>query len=193
MAKSNPNTTARKTVREYNALRAEILTWIQIEYSLIVASATITLLALAFFKEPEHWYFFSSALLAIIGTLIGLTSFARAMIHQASAYLIVFHDEPFEKRMLAHKKTKGIWLTTSLHRMSLFTLYIFLGFCAVGYPLVVAIKANLPVEDSRWFVGISLTVSGTIYVAFLVICATSYRIQPYIDNWERVKAKEPSP
>ncbi len=190
MAKSNTTPVLRKTVREYNTLRAEILTWIQVEYTLIAASATVTLVALAFFKEAEHWFLFSSVLLGILATLIGLTSFARAKIMQVSSYLIVFHNEPFEQRMLVHQESKGYRLTTTLHKLSLVSLYILLGVSAVGYPLILAIKANVNVAEARWFVGSILAVAIGLYFTALYCCGLSYQKRPHVDHWKNVQFDE---
>src|SRR5438309_566862 len=75
----------------FNALRAEIVTWIVVEYTMIGAAVGTMGLALTVYKPPAGfaWPYFSASMVILLSCFMGLISFARLKIMMASAYIMV--------------------------------------------------------------------------------------------------------
>ena len=169
---------------EYTALRAEIITWIQIEYSLIVAAVTIEMIALGFFKKTDYWALYSAVLLGLLGSVSALVSFARAKINQTSAYLIVFFENAWERRMYDLTVGGGIRLTTSLHKGATFVLFTLLGFAAIAYPYV----ESTGHDNYPWFGWVALTTSTIWYSVTFTFWWLSYDKKGQVEYWTKEKA-----
>lgn len=181
--------TASNRDLEYSALRSEIVTWIQIEYTLIVAAVTIEMVALAFFKGTQYWALYSAVLLGLLGAISALISFARAKINQTSAYLIVFFDNAWESRMYTLTSSGGLRLTTSLHKGATFVLFTLLGLAAIAYPAV----NSLEYEQYPWFGWIALTTSSIWYMITFTFWWFSYDKKGQIEYWRKEKSAHPLP
>lgn len=182
-------------VNEYNALRSEILCWIQVEYTLIGLTAVSLSAALGFFKDEGSgsWLYFSSALLLTTSCLGCLTAFARTKIMFTSAYITVFHGQFTDweeltrfthdgKRVFARK-----YLFTIIHKVSLVMFYLVLSFAAVLYPY--SLQKNV-YYGITWTSGALFVVSIISIIAMLVITLISYNRQIYETAWNTLKAEE---
>jgi hypothetical protein len=181
---------------EYNALRAEILTWIQVEYTLIGLTAASVSAALGFFKDDTggSWPYFSSALLFVLTCLGCLTAFARAKIMITSAYIIVFHsrETDWEGRMSSieydgNRRFRRKGLFTLVHKVSLTVLYSVLAIGSVYYPYSIQKPGEAAIGSYSMAL---LVLSISAFVFMLVIFFMSYNRKVFVAAWKELKTAE---
>lgn len=175
---------SKKADLEYSALRSEIIAWIQVEYSLTAGAATMTMIALGFFEATAYWPFYSSVLLGLLAAINGLVSFARAKINQTSAYLIVFHDNPWEIYMRDLVQSRKNRITTTLHSICMSGLFLLLGVASVAYPFAQSSTINDAIPLLGW---ILLSTAIVVYIGAFYAWWCSYDKKGQIKYWEDVR------
>lgn len=171
--------------QEYPALRAEIITWTTIQYSLIAITASTTAISLSIFRVENHWVPFSAAMITIVASLGFLTAHAHAKITLTGAYITVFHSSRTIWDRLITGKFGNKWTIASISFFpSVFIFYMALYTILFVYPLF---KNDSHINHSEYKLLILPTI---LYMLMLLTFWRSGNRKPYEKIWRELKAEE---
>ncbi|MCW5556871.1 MAG: hypothetical protein KIT22_03380 [Verrucomicrobiae bacterium] len=176
---------------EYTAIRAEIVTWIQVEYTLIVATATVPAVALSLMTGANSgWPWFSALLLFVISFFNYLTSFARAKIMQASAYITAFHSSrTFWEHVITQEMRKSPGIANRLTTIPLLLFYICVAVAVIVYPA--SRQSSNPSAELTWKnLYILLPPTLAFLGIFIWITLQSSKVTDYRAQWLDLQSEQ---